>query len=111
MFGGLGGVNPAQMKAMMNKLGIKQEDVSANRVVIEKENTKIIIENPKIVKMTMQGQENWQITGEAREESLEAQITDDDVQLVMSKTGKSEKEVRKVLHETKDIAEAIMRLS
>lgn len=111
MFGGLGGINPAQMKSMMKQLGIKQEEISAKRVIIEKEDTRIIIEDPKVIKMTMQGQDNWQITGEAKEESLEAGITDDDVQLVMSKTGKSENEVRKVLHETKDIAEAIVRLS
>ncbi|MEK6926886.1 MAG: nascent polypeptide-associated complex protein [Nanoarchaeota archaeon] len=111
MFGGLGGVNPAQMKAMMKQLGIKQEEVPAKRVIIEKEDGRIIIEDPKVIKMTMQGQDNWQITGEAREESLEAEISDDDVQLVIEKTGKSESEVRRVLNETKDIAEAIVRLS
>lgn len=111
MFGGLGGINPGQMKAMMKQLGIKQEDIQAKRVIIEKEESRIIIEDPKIIKMTMQGQDNWQITGEAKEESLEAEIGDDDVQLVMEKTGKSEKEVRRVLGETKDIAEAIVRLS
>jgi NACalpha-BTF3-like transcription factor len=59
----------------------------------------------------MQGQANWQITGEVREETKEAGINEEDVNLVMEKTGKSEKEVRAVLAETKDIAEAIVALS
>jgi nascent polypeptide-associated complex subunit alpha len=59
----------------------------------------------------MQGKESWQIVGDAREESLEENISDSDVKLVMEKTGKSEEEAREVLEETKDIAEAIVRLS
>jgi nascent polypeptide-associated complex subunit alpha len=111
MFGGLGGINPAQMKAMMNKMGIKQEEIEAERVIIEKADSRIIIEPANVVKMTMQGQANWQITGEVREETKEAGINEEDVNLVMEKTGKSEKEVRAVLAETKDIAEAIVALS
>ncbi len=106
-----GGINPGQMKAMMSKMGIKQEEIDAVRVIIEKSDGKIIIEPANVIKMTMQGQANWQITGEAKEESAEVAISDEDVNLVMEKTGKSEKEVRKVLGETKDIAEAIVRLS
>ena len=106
-----GGINPVQMKAMMSKMGIKQEEIDAVRVIIEKADSKIIIEPANVIKMTMQGQANWQITGEAREETKEAGISEEDIKLVMEKTGKSEKEVRKVLNETKDIAEAIVRLS
>lgn len=106
-----GGINPGQMKAMMSKMGIKQEEIDAVRVIIEKGDGKIIIEPANVIKMTMQGQANWQITGEMREESSEVAISEDDVNLVMEKTGKSEKEVRKVLEKTKDIAEAIVQLS
>jgi len=110
MFGGLGGINPAQMKAMMNKMGIKQEEIEAIRVIIEKRDSRIIIEPANVVKMTMQGQANWQITGNEREETKEAGISEEDVKLVIEKTGKSEKEVRKALEETGDIAEAIVKL-
>jgi nascent polypeptide-associated complex subunit alpha len=107
-----GGVNPAQMKAMMSKMGIKQEEIDAVRVIIEKADSRIVIENPNVIKMTMQGQSNWQITGEAKEENLEVTISKEDINLVIEKTGKSEKEVKKALDEVKgDIAEAIVRLS
>ncbi|MEI6850096.1 MAG: nascent polypeptide-associated complex protein [archaeon] len=106
-----GGINPGQMKAMMKQMGIKQDDIDALRVVIECADKKIIIEPANVQKMTMKGQESYQITGESREESAEVSISDDDVNLVMEKTGKSEKEVRAVLEKTKDIAEAIVELS
>ena len=99
------------MKAMMKQMGIKQDDIDALRVVIECADKKIIIEPANVQKMTMKGQESYQITGESREESAEVSISDDDVNLVMEKTGKSEKEVRAVLEKTKDIAEAIVELS
>ncbi len=106
-----GGMDPKKMQAMMRQLGIKQEDIEAERVIIEKADSRIIIENPSVQKIEMQGNESWQISGDAREESREVGISEEDVKLVMEKTGKSEKEVKKVLEETKDIAEAIIRLS
>jgi nascent polypeptide-associated complex subunit alpha len=109
MLGGLGGIDPKKMQAMMKQMGIKQEEIDALRVIIEKEDGKIIIENPSVAKITMQGTESWQITGEAREE--ETGISEGDVKLVMEKTGKSEKEARAALQRTQDLAEAILELS
>ncbi len=37
MFPGLGGMNPKKMQGMMKQLGINQEDIPAERVIIEKE--------------------------------------------------------------------------
>ena len=104
-----GGFDPKKMKSMMKQLGINQEDIEARRVIIEKEHSKIIIENPSVQKIKMQGQESWQIAGEAREESLG--VSDEDVSLVAEKTGKSKAEAKKALEETGDIAEAIVKLS
>lgn len=104
-----GGIDPKKMAGMMKKMGIDQKEIHANRVIIEKEDGNIVIDNPNVSKITMQGQESFQITGDVSEE--EAGISEDDVKLVMEKTGKSEKEVRAVLEETGDIAEAIVKLS
>jgi nascent polypeptide-associated complex subunit alpha len=113
MFGGLGGINPAQMKAMMSRMGIKQEDVKAERVIIEKaDGSRTVIEPANVVKMTMQGQSNWQVTGEAKDETKKEGISEEDVNLVMEKTGVSKHEAEKMLKEVNgDIAEAIVRLS
>ena len=110
MLGGLlgGGFDPKKMKGMMKQLGINQEDVSAKRVIIEQEDGKIVIDNPSVQKIKMQGQESWQIAGEASEESIG--VSAEDIDLVAEKTGKSKTDAKKALEETHDIAEAILKL-
>jgi nascent polypeptide-associated complex subunit alpha len=104
-----GGIDPKKMQAMMKQMGIKQEEIEAVRVIIEKADGNIVIEQPNVAKITMQGQESWQITGTAHEESG---ISDEDVRMVAGKTGKSESEAREALENAEgDIAQAIMALS
>jgi nascent polypeptide-associated complex subunit alpha len=106
-----GGVNPKQLQGMMKKMGISQEQIEASRVIIETEEKNIIIENPSITKIKMQGQESLQITGDFSEEESSS-LNEGDIKMVMEKTGKSEKEVSEVLQKNDgDIAEAILQLS
>ena len=103
-------INPKKMQSMMSQMGIKQEEIDALRVIIEKEDGKIIIENPSVVKVVMQGQESFQISGEIREE--EAGLRDEDIKQVMEKTSRSRQEAEKALKEANgDLAEAILALS
>ncbi|MBS3090927.1 nascent polypeptide-associated complex protein [Candidatus Pacearchaeota archaeon] len=108
MFGGL---DPKKMQGLMKQMGIKQEEVDAERVIIEGKEKRIIIEPTNVVKMTMQGQANYQVTGEVREETLEVKISEEDIKMVMEKTGASREKAGKALEETGDIAEAIIKLS
>ncbi len=107
------GMDPKKMQAVMKQMGIKQEAVDALRVVIEKDDgSKVVIENPSVMKIVMQGQESWQISGDAREESGSHGSSEEDIQLVMEKTGKDEVTVREALVRTSgDIAEAIVLLA
>ena len=102
-------MNPKKMQAMMKQLGIKQEEMDAKRVVIESDSGNVVIENPSVTKVEMQGQTTWQIAGEVMEEEIG--VSEEDVKLVVEKTGKSEDDARKALEETEDIAEAILKLS
>ena len=107
----LGGLDPKKMQAMMRQMGIKQEDVGAERVIIEKENSKIIIEPANVQKIIMQGQESWQITGNSREETKENEINEADIQMVVEKSGVSKENARKALEGSDgDIAAAILKL-
>jgi nascent polypeptide-associated complex subunit alpha len=112
MMPGFGGMDPKKMQAMMKQLGIQQNEIDATRVIIEKsDGGKLVVENPQVSKVTMQGQETLQVMGEISEESGEA-FSEEDVKLVMEKSGKGEEEVRKVLEGTNgDIAEAIVKLN
>jgi nascent polypeptide-associated complex subunit alpha len=105
-----GGMNPAKIQGMMKKMGISQTPLNVKRVIFEKEEGNLVIDEPSVVKIMMQGQESYQITGEAREETKEI-FSEEDVKMVIEKTGKSEEEVRVALEETEgDIAEAIINL-
>lgn len=103
-------INPKQIQGMMKKMGISQVPIDAKRVIIECEDKNIIIDEPSVLKVNMQGQKTFQISGEEREESNQA-FSDEDVAMVVEKTGKSEVEVREFLENNAgDIALAIMEL-
>jgi len=107
-----GGIDPKKMQAMMKQMGIKQDEIEASRVVIEKiDGSKTVIENPSVTKINMKGQESWQITGEAREEGNEG-VNEEDIRLIMEKTGKDYEECKSVLEKNEgDIAQCIVELS
>lgn len=103
-------INPTQMKSMMKQMGINQKEIDAVRVIIEKENENIIIENPSVIEINMQGNKSWQISGDEHIE--EKGISDEDVKIVMEKTGVSEVNARKALEKANgDLSEAIIELS
>ncbi len=105
------GVNPKQMEQMMRQMGIKSEEVKAKRVIIEKEGERIIIEEPQITKIVMQGEASYQIGGKERVEDAGGSISEEDVKMVAEQAGVSEENAKKALEENNgDIAEAIMKL-
>ena len=112
MLPGLGGLDPKKMQAVMKQMGIEQEEIPAEKVTIEKEDgSKIIIQPASVTKITMQGQESFQISGNVNEESGEA-FSDDDIETVMEKTGSSKKDAKQALENSNgDLAEAILELS
>lgn len=102
-------MDPKKMQAVMKQMGISQDNIPAKRVIIEKTNDeKIIIENPSVVKIKVQNQESFQISGDVREE---IGIFPSDVRTIVEKTGTSEGKARKTLEETGDLAESILKLS
>jgi nascent polypeptide-associated complex subunit alpha len=107
------GVNPKQMQAMMKQMGISQQDIDASRVIIEKtDKSRIIIENPSVQKVKMQGQETFQISGEILEESAKEEISEEDIKTIMEKTGVSKKKAKEALDKNNgDLAETILELS
>jgi len=106
------GLNPKKMQSMMKQMGIAQEEIIANKVIIEKrDGSKLILDEPSVIKIKMQGQASFQITGEEREESKEVEISEDDINTVVEKTGCSKEQAKKSLEKTGDLAESILELS
>ncbi len=105
------GLNPKKMQAMMKQLGMSQIEIPSLRVIIEKEDgKKLIINDPSVMQIKMQGQESFQITGEVSEENGE-KFSEEDVKVIIEKTNCTEEEAKKALEETGDLAEAILKLS
>ncbi|MBR0472291.1 MAG: nascent polypeptide-associated complex protein [Methanosphaera sp.] len=121
MFPG-GKINPKQLRQMekqMKKMGMNMKELEGvEQVVITLKDKEIVIKNAEVSIMKAMGSETYQISGDAEErikssESTEdIEISQDDVDLVSSQTGKSKEEAEAALKEVNgDLAEAIMRLS
>ena len=103
-----GGKDPKKIQEMMKKLNMKVREIDAKRVVIHGKDKDIVIENPQIMIADMMGKEVYQITGEVFEKSA---LSEDDIKIVMNKTGKDRETVVKKLEElNNDLAKAIMEL-
>lgn len=108
-----GGMNPRNMKKIMKRMGIKSDDIAAEQVIIRCVDREIVIDEPSVVKTTVQGQEMFQIQGKVRENESEAapDISQEDVELVMAQANVGEEKAIKALEKSKgDIAEAILEL-
>lgn len=104
-----GGMDPKKMQAMMRQMGIKSDDIPATKVTIETSSGSIIIEEPQVVQITMQGQKSFQISGNVRKED---KSSSDDVKMVVEQAGCSEDEAKAALEKSNgDIAEAILLLT
>lgn len=108
------GMNPRMMKQAMKKMGMEQEDLEATEVIIKTADKELVFTSPGVAKVTVMGQESWQITGEYQERSLDStpEISEDDVRTVMEQAGVSEEKAREAIAEAKgDLAAAILQLS
>lgn len=102
-------IDPRQLQKMMQQMGIKTEKIDAKRVIIEKEDEKLILNNPSVTKMEAQGESSFQITCESIE--IKPVIPTEDVDLVMKQATVSKDEAVSALEEANgDVAEAIMKL-
>ncbi len=109
------GLNPKKMQAIMKQMGIKQDEIDANRVIIETDDKNIIITNPSVVKVDMQGQENFQISGDISEQNIESEPEEDtkeDLKTIIEKTNCTEEQAKEALEKANgDLTEAILNLS
>ncbi len=107
-------MNAKQMEKMMKQMGIQQEQIAADEVIIKTSGGEIVVSNPQVVKVKVGGQETFQITGEISERAASAEqkekFSEDDAKLVAQQSGASLEEAKAALAETGDIAEAIMKL-
>ncbi|MFB6193143.1 MAG: nascent polypeptide-associated complex protein [Candidatus Nanohaloarchaea archaeon] len=98
------------MSKMMKQMGMDMDEIDADRVVVEIGDKKMVFEQPQLSKISVQGQDMFQLQGEFTEEKIESGPSDEDVELVMEKTEASREEAEKALEENEDVAAAVMDL-
>src|SRR3989344_6993679 len=101
-------INPKQMQKMMQQMGMRQEEIEADEVIIKRSGSQLVFKNPQVSKISMGGQDTYQVVGDFEEKIL---LSKNDIQTVMEQTGVSEKEAKKSLEDADgDLAEAIVSL-
>jgi nascent polypeptide-associated complex subunit alpha len=114
-----GRMNPKQMKAMMKRMGINQEEMDdVEEVIIRTKDKEIVFKDASVSAVTVQGQKTYQIVGTPQERKREAHgreepagVPKEDIKLVMEQTGCTEAQARKALEETDGApAEAILKI-
>ena len=103
------GINPKMMKQAMKKLGMKQEEIEAEEVIIKSKDKQIVFINPQVSKINAMGQETFQIIGDYEEQDLE-KFNEDDIKTVVEQTGCSREEAKSALEKEGDLAKAILGL-
>ena len=99
-------LDPKKMQAVMKQLGIKQEEIDADEVIIKSKGKEFSIKNPHVTKMNVQGQDMFQITGKVEEKT-----SSDDIRMVAESADVTEEEAEEALRKADgDLAKAIMLL-
>ena len=97
-----------KVQEMMKRFNINIEKIPANEVMIKTKDKRIIIANPEVMKTKLMGRDIYQITGEINEAPA---LSEEDVALVMKKTGKDRETVVQKLEElNNDLVRAIIEL-
>ena len=107
------GMSPREMQKAMKRLGIKQEEIEAEEVIIKTADKDLVIKNPQVSKVNMMGQETFQIVGDVAEvdKDVSTEINEDDLETVMEQTSCSKEQALEALEESKgNLAEAILSL-
>ncbi len=109
MFPGMKGMDPRAMQKIMKQMGIKNEEVDAERVIIEGKTKKIIIENASVTAINMQGKKTYTVMGDEVEE--ETGPSKEDIEMVVKQANVNEKKAEAALKKNEgDIAAAILEL-
>jgi nascent polypeptide-associated complex subunit alpha len=101
---------------MMQKMGMKVDEVAnVTQVIIKTESKDIVIEEPSVTLVTVQGQAMYQIAGgrvsEGTPQAVPTAVGEEDAQLVAQQTGRPLDDAKKALLEAGgDLAKAILIL-
>jgi len=115
-------MNPREQKRMMQRMGMNMDSVpDVQQVVIKTSGKDIVIDEPEVAILEVQGQKMYQVIGGQVSEQAPSQrqtakavqpaFSEEDVRLVADQTGKSLEKAKEALSECQgDLAKAILLL-
>lgn len=108
-------LSPRETKRLLQRMGLSMTSIEANEVIIKARDKEIVIEDPEVAVLEVQGQKIFQITGgKITEKSImkKSQIPEEDIILVAQQANVSLEEARAALEQTGgDLAQAILLLT
>src|SRR2546422_6429714 len=107
-----GKINPREANRMMQRMGMQVQQLDdVTKVIMETPTRRIVIDNPEVATVTVQGQTVYQVGGGTmREEGIGAG-TDENLELVASPAGVSMEQATNALKQSGgDLAQAIIPL-
>ena len=99
-------INPKQLEKMARQMGMQMENINATEVIIRSPDGDLTIKNPQVSKVCMGSTETFQIMGDVTREN---KAKEEDITLLMDKTGISKEKAVELLNETGDLLLAIKR--
>jgi len=111
-------MNPREAKRMMQRMGMNMDQVEdVQQVIIRTASKEIVIEEPEVAILQVQGQKIFQVAGGNITERApdhaapQMKVSEEDARLVADQTGKNIEEAKKALEECEgDLAKAILLL-
>ena len=116
-------MNPREQRRMMQRMGMNMDSVAdVQQVIIRTADKDIVIDEPEVAILQVQGQKMYQVIGgQVSEQAPSAggallapskpSFSEEDVQLVADQTGKSLEQAKEALQECGgDLAKAILLL-
>jgi nascent polypeptide-associated complex subunit alpha len=114
-------MNPRETKRMMQRMGMNMDSMpDVEQVIIKTKSKEIVVEQPEVAILEMQGQKIFQVIGgkvterapqSTADSAPKVVVSEEDVKLVADQTGKSVEEARNALEECEgDLAKAILLL-
>ncbi len=106
-------ISPREQQRMMQRMGMQVQQLDdVIRVIMETPSKRIVIDDPEVATVTVQGQTIYQVGGgSVKEEVVSAEASVDDAKLVASQAGVSQEEAAEALRQSGgDLAQAIVLL-
>jgi nascent polypeptide-associated complex subunit alpha len=108
-------INPREARRMMQRMGMNMNPLEVQEVILKTKSKDLLIKNPEVTVLEVQGQKIFQIIGgEIIEKTLKSEllISEEDIQLVAQQAKVNLEQAKVALEQTNgDLAQAILLLN